>query len=162
MPAPGRRRRRSARRARLPRRRNGAFSPLTRLPLRRPGGPFFGAYSRVRRIMDIGSEMRALFLRSAIALSFTAAAWLAFGQGGGSGRPAGDVQLPNGKSQRAEILKAEREQNIKEAAQIVELAKDLQQELEKNESYVLSMASLKKTDEIEKLAKRIRGRLRHY
>jgi hypothetical protein len=132
-----------------------------KMPARR-ACPFFGAYSRVRRIMDIGSEMRALILRSAMALSFTAAAWLAFGQGGGSIRPPGDVQLPNGKSQRAEILKAEREQNIKEAAQIVELAKDLQQELEKNESYVLSMASLKKTDEIEKLAKRIRGRLRHY
>jgi hypothetical protein len=98
-----------------------------------------------------------------MALAITAAGWLAFGQRGGS-PPAGppDVQLPNGKSQREEILKSERQQNIKEAAQIVDLAKELQQELEKNESYVLSMASLKKTDEIEKLAKRIRGRLRHY
>jgi hypothetical protein len=104
--------------------------------------------------------MRVLILRSAMALSLTAAAWLAFGQQ--SGPVPGDIRLPNGKSQRAEILKADREQNIKEAAQIVELAKELQQELEKNESYVLSMASLKKTDEIEKLAKRIRGRLRHY
>jgi hypothetical protein len=106
--------------------------------------------------------MRVQILRCALALSLTAAAWLAFGQAGGSTQAPGDVQLPNGKSQRAEILKVEREQNIKEAAQIVELAKDLQQELEKNESYVLSMSSLKKTDEIEKLAKRIRGRLRHY
>jgi len=110
--------------------------------------------------------MRAQILRVAMALSLTAAGWLALGQGrGGGGNPAGppgDVQLPNGKSQREEILKSERQQNIKEAAQIVDLAKELQQELEKNESYVLSMASLKKTDEIEKLAKRIRGRLRHY
>ena len=108
--------------------------------------------------------MRAQVLRCAMALLFTAAVWLAFGQGRGGSMnpPTGDVQLPNGKSQRAEILKAERLQNIKEAAQIVDLAKELQQELEKNESYVLSMSSLKKTDEIEKLAKRIRGRLRHY
>lgn len=106
--------------------------------------------------------MRVQILRYALALSLTAAAWLAFGQGGSPPPVPGDVQLPNGKSQRAEILKAEREQNIKDAAQIVDMAKDLQQELEKNESYVLSMASLKKTDEIEKLAKRIRGRLRHY
>ncbi len=106
--------------------------------------------------------MRAHLLRCSVALSLTAAVWLAFGQSGGAPAPHGDVQLPNGKSQRAEILKAERLQNIKEAAQIAELAKDLQQELEKNESYVLSMSSLKKTDEIEKLAKRIRGRLRHY
>jgi hypothetical protein len=107
--------------------------------------------------------MRAHILRCAVAFSLTAAVWLAFGQsGGGPPPPPGDVQLPNGKSQRAEILKAERLQNIKDAAEIVELAKDLQQELEKNESYVLSMTSIKKTDEIEKLAKRIRGRLRHY
>ena len=109
--------------------------------------------------------MRAQFLRVAMALSLLAAGWVALGQSRGGGNPVGppgDVQLPNGKSQREEILKAERQQNIKEAAQIVDLAKELQQELEKNESYVLSMASLKKTDEIEKLAKRIRGRLRHY
>jgi len=98
--------------------------------------------------------MRVSIARCSAALALTAAAWLAFAQAGGA-------PPPNGKSQRAEILKAEREQNIKDSAQIVELAKDLQQELEKNESYVLSMSSLKKTDEIEKLAKRIRNRLRH-
>jgi hypothetical protein len=106
--------------------------------------------------------MRTPILRCSAALSLLAASWLAFGQAGAGSMGPGDVQLPNGKSQRAEILKQEREQNIKDAAQMVEIAKDLQQELEKNEAYVLSMASLKKTDEIEKLAKRIRGRLRHY
>jgi hypothetical protein len=106
--------------------------------------------------------MSAQILRCSLALMLAAVAWLAYGQRGGGAPLPGDVQLPNGKSQRAEILKAEREQNIKDAGQIAELAKDLQQELEKNESYVLSMASLKKTDEIEKLAKRIRGRLRHF
>jgi hypothetical protein len=128
--------------------------------------PFGGAKFGQQRIIDDGfQEMRVWIVRCPAALALTAAAWLAFAQTGGDrGAPAspGDVQLPNGKSQRAEILKAEREQNIKDAAQIAEIAKDLQQELEKNESYVLSMSSLKKTDEIEKLAKRIRGRLRHY
>ena len=47
------------------------------------------------------------------------------------------------------------------AAQLVDLSKELQQEIEKNESYVLSLGTLKKTDEIEKLVKRIRSRLRH-
>lgn len=106
--------------------------------------------------------MRAQIVRCSLALTLAAAAWLVYGQRGGGAAIPGDVQLPNGKSQRAEILKAEREQNIKDAAQIAEIAKDLQQELEKNESYVLSMTSLKKTDEIEKLAKKIRGRLRHF
>jgi hypothetical protein len=107
--------------------------------------------------------MRAWVSRSAL-IALLAVGCIAFGQRGGSGAdaPQGDVQLPNGKSQRAEILKAERQQNIKEAAQLVEMCKELQLDIEKNESYVLSLATLKKTDEIEKLVKRIRGRLRHY
>ena len=72
-----------------------------------------------------------------------------------------DVRLPNGKVQRDEILKAEHEQNLKDAAQLADLAEQLKQELEKNDRYVLSISTLKKTDEIEKLVKKIRSRLRH-
>lgn len=72
-----------------------------------------------------------------------------------------DVRLPNGKMQKDEILKAEREQNLKDAAQLAGLAQQLQEELEKQDRFVLSMSTLKKTEDIEKLAKRIRGRLRH-
>jgi hypothetical protein len=71
-----------------------------------------------------------------------------------------DVRLPNGKVQRDEILKAEHEQNLKDAAQLADLAEQLKQELEKNDRYVLSISTLKKTDEIEKLVKKIRSRLR--
>jgi hypothetical protein len=72
-----------------------------------------------------------------------------------------DVVLPNGKSQKDEILKAEQKQNIKDAAQLAELAQQLQLDLEKNDAYVLSIDTLKKTEDIEKLAKKIRSRLRH-
>ncbi|MGA9625889.1 MAG: hypothetical protein WBL65_07695 [Bryobacteraceae bacterium] len=72
-----------------------------------------------------------------------------------------DVRLPNGKVQRDEILKAEHEQNLKDVAQLADLAEQLKQELEKNDRYILSVSSLKKTDEIEKLVKKIRSRLRH-
>ena len=86
-------------------------------------------------------------------------------RGGGPGGPGQekepDVTLPNGKSQRDEILKAEHQQNIKDAADLAELADQLKIDIEKNDRYVLSMATLKKTDDIEKLAKRIRARLRH-
>ena len=68
--------------------------------------------------------------------------------------------LPNGKSQQEEILKAEHERNLKDAAQLVEMAGQLKEDLEKNDRHVLSIATLKKTDEIEKLVKRIRSRLR--
>jgi len=70
-----------------------------------------------------------------------------------------DVPLPNAKAQRDEVLKADHEKDLKDAAQLIELAQQLKQELEKNDRHVLSISSLKKTDEIEKLAKRIHSRL---
>ena len=39
-------------------------------------------------------------------------------------------------------------------------AEELKTELEKNDRYVVSLAAIRKTEEIEKLAKRIRGRLK--
>ena len=75
--------------------------------------------------------------------------------------PQEDVRLPNGKLQKDEILKAEHAQNIKDAAQLADLVQQLQQDLEKNDYSVLSMSTVKKTDDIEKLVKKIRDRLRH-
>ena len=72
-----------------------------------------------------------------------------------------DTRLPNGKSQQEEILKAEHEKTLKDAAALIELAEQLKADLEKNDRHVLSIAALKKTEEIEKLAKRIRTRLHH-
>ena len=69
--------------------------------------------------------------------------------------------MPDGKSQKEEILKAEHQQNLKDAAELADLAEQLKADLEKNDRYILSIATLKKTDEIEKLAKKIRARLRH-
>jgi hypothetical protein len=72
-----------------------------------------------------------------------------------------DVTLPSGKSQRDEILKAEHRQNLKDAAQLINLSQQLKQDLEKNDRYVFSLDDLKKIDDIEKLAKKIRSRIRH-
>ena len=83
------------------------------------------------------------------------------GRRGGGVADEEDVILPSGKSQKEEILKAEHQQNLKDAAELADLAEQLKIELEKNDRYILSMATLKKTDDIEKLAKRIRARLRH-
>jgi hypothetical protein len=73
-----------------------------------------------------------------------------------------DGRLPDGKSQKEEILKADYKKNLEEAAQLAKLAGDLKTDLEKNTRYVVSLQTLKKTDEIEKLAKSIRGRLKKY
>ncbi len=73
-----------------------------------------------------------------------------------------DVRLPNGKLQRDEILKAEYKKAVDESATLLKLAEELNIELERNSSSVLSVSSLKKTEEIEKLAKKIRSRLRQH
>ena len=70
------------------------------------------------------------------------------------------ARLPNGKSQQEEILKADYEKTLQDAAQLVKLSEELQDELIKDVRHVLSIASLKKAEDIEKLAKRIRTRLK--
>lgn len=73
-----------------------------------------------------------------------------------------DVQLPNGKSQRDEILRAEHKKNLEDAAAMAKLAEEVSEDLEKDDRYVYSLKTLKKLDEIEKLAKTVRGRLKKY
>jgi len=70
--------------------------------------------------------------------------------------------MPNGKLQQDEILKADHERSVKDAAQLIDLAESLKAELEKDDTHVLSISSLKKTEEIEKIAKRIRARLKRF
>jgi len=72
------------------------------------------------------------------------------------------VRLPNGKLQSEEILKEDYKKNLKDAQDLIDLAESLKTSMEKGEQHVLSLNDLKKTEEIEKLAKRIRSRLRRY
>jgi hypothetical protein len=62
--------------------------------------------------------------------------------------------------QRDEILKADFQKSLEDARELSKLADELKADLEKNDRYVLSIPTLKKTEEIEKLAKRIRDRLK--
>jgi len=71
-----------------------------------------------------------------------------------------ETRLPNGKLQRDEIVKAEYEKSLQDAAELIKLSEDLKGDLEKNKAFVVSIPSIKKTEEIEKLAKRIRGRMK--
>ena len=73
-----------------------------------------------------------------------------------------DVRLPNGRLQQDEILKADHEKSVKDAAQLIELAEGLKRDLEKDESHVLSLSSIKKTEDIEKIARRIRSRIKRF
>lgn len=71
-----------------------------------------------------------------------------------------DVRLPNGKKQRDAILKADYEENVKDAQALVARSRQFQEELEKSDQYVLSLGLLKELDDIEKIVRRIRGRMR--
>ena len=89
---------------------------------------------------------------------------LAFAEG--QHPPGGDLE-PNDaarlkRKQIEEILKSDREKSIEDAAQMIKLSEEVKAELEKNDKSVLSVIALRKAEEIEKLAKRIRSRLRRF
>jgi hypothetical protein len=71
-----------------------------------------------------------------------------------------DVRLPNGKSQKDAISKQAHLDALKDADLLLRLAQDLRDELKHSGDYVVAISSLRKTEEIEKLARRIRGRLK--
>jgi hypothetical protein len=73
-----------------------------------------------------------------------------------------EVRLPNGKLQREEILKADYQKNLEDARALSKLADELKADLEKSDYNVLSVGNLKKTDDIDRLAKRIRDRLKRF
>jgi hypothetical protein len=73
-----------------------------------------------------------------------------------------DVKLPSGKSQRDEMLKEEHKRNLEEAGRLVKLSEELLADLEKSDRFIVSVENLRRLDEIEKLTKRIRGRLKRH
>ncbi len=73
-----------------------------------------------------------------------------------------DVRLPSGKMQKDEILKADHEKNLEDAAKLAKMAEELRAGLEKSDHNVLSLDLLKQAEEIEKLARRIRSRMRKF
>ena len=76
--------------------------------------------------------------------------------------PPEDVRLPNGKLQREEILKSDYQKTLEDVRALSKLADELKVDLEKSDYNVLSVATLKKTDDINRLAKRIHDRLRRF
>jgi hypothetical protein len=74
--------------------------------------------------------------------------------------PDEDRKLPNGKSQKDAIAAQEHAQAMKEAERLVGLANDVKDELQKAGNFIVPLATLHKTEEIEKLARKIRGRLK--
>ena len=74
--------------------------------------------------------------------------------------PDEDQKLPNGKSQKDAIAKQEHEQALKDTNDLIAVAQQLKAELQKAGDYVVPLSSVKKTEDIERLARKIRGRLK--
>ncbi len=74
--------------------------------------------------------------------------------------PNEDTKLPNGKSQKDAISKQAHEEALKEVDSLIQLAEDLRDELKRSSEFVVSVSSVHKTEEIEKLARHIRGKLK--
>lgn len=69
------------------------------------------------------------------------------------------VRLPNGKLQSEEILKSDHEKSLQEVQEMKKLILEFADEFEKRDRNVVSVQSVRKLEEIEKRAKRIRSRL---
>lgn len=74
--------------------------------------------------------------------------------------PNEDTKLPNGKSQKDLIAKEDHAQSLKDVKELISIAEQLRDDLEKSGEHVVSVSSVKKTEDIERLARKIRGRLK--
>lgn len=74
--------------------------------------------------------------------------------------PDEDVKLPNGRSQKDAIAKEDHEAAMKDVNELITVAEQLRDDLQKSGEHVVSVSSVKKTEAIERLAKKIRGRLK--
>lgn len=70
------------------------------------------------------------------------------------------MPLPSEQLSQEETRKANYEKSLQDVRELAKLAEDLKTELEKSDRFTISLTSVKKAEEIEKLAKRIRGRIK--
>ena len=67
-------------------------------------------------------------------------------------------RMPDGTLQSEAILKDEQKKMLVDSAKLIALSKEIDDELRKNDHHVLSVGMLKKLEEVEKLARKMRGR----
>ena len=67
--------------------------------------------------------------------------------------------MPDGRSRTLMILKSDAEKSTDDMERVVELATQLQEEIERNEFHTVDLRSIRKAEEIIKLVRRVKGRL---
>ncbi len=70
-----------------------------------------------------------------------------------------DPRNPNGKPQKDTIAQSEHEKALKDAEELALLSNELRDDINKIGNFVVPVSALKKTHEIEKLARRLRSHL---
>jgi ATP-dependent helicase/DNAse subunit B len=91
-----------------------------------------------------------------------AALALVFAQEPPAGPPDASRDPRLKRSQIEELLKSDHKKSLEDAGELMKLSEELKVELEKSDRHVLSMTAMKKAEEIEKIAKRIRGRMKRF
>lgn len=103
--------------------------------------------------------MKRGILSTVFALSGALLLWAQLPRGG----EREDPNAPRLKREQVEeLLKSDHKKSLADADEIIKLGEELKIELEKNDRHILSVKAYKKTEEIEKIAKRIRGRMKRY
>lgn len=68
--------------------------------------------------------------------------------------------LKTRQQQRNAILKEDHEKSLKDVAEILTLAKELEEELDKNKEHIIDIRTLRKAERIEDLARNVKNRMR--
>ena len=72
------------------------------------------------------------------------------------------LRTPDGRNRTEMILKADHEASIKDLESVRKLVEEVKIDMEKNDRHVLSVGTIKKLENIEKLSKRMRGRMKRF
>ncbi len=69
-------------------------------------------------------------------------------------------RLPDGRSRRLALLKADHEKSLEDVREIIKIAEELEHELTEKTAHVLSLEAIEKAGEIEDLSKGLQKRLK--
>lgn len=71
-------------------------------------------------------------------------------------------RLPDGRLQSEVLLKQAHKDNLEDLDQMKKLLEAVRDDLDKNEGHALSLKSLRGLEELEKLSRRVRGRIKKF
>lgn len=70
-----------------------------------------------------------------------------------------EMRMPDGRSRELMILKSDTKKSSEDMSRVLELAAELQDEIERNRFHTVDVGSIRKAEEIIKLVRRVKGRL---